>query len=144
MQFNCYIAFWSITQPLNLFPVRTIQRIMTRTTFGNFISKKSNDKVSWKCKKRMWCVLQFATINLIIKYKTHVKKNLYGPFFDGWSSTAWRLQSHYKKEVYFLPLSSQKFLALFWKTLEGWMAESTLESPVGFEHGTCSGKIDDR
>ena len=33
------------------------------------------------------------------------------PFY-GWGSTASRLQSHYEETVYFLPLSSQKFLVL--------------------------------
>ena len=32
--------------------------------------------------------------------------------FHGWGSTALRLQSQYEKAVYFLPLSSQKFLVL--------------------------------
>ena len=41
--------------------------------------------------------------------------------------------SHFEEAVYFLPLSSQKFLVL---TSEGWKAESTLEPPSGFEHGT--------
>ena len=57
------------------------------------------------------------------------------PLF-GWGSTASKLQSHYDKAVYFLPLSSQIFLVLIWSTLEGWKSESTLEPPSGFEHGT--------
>ena len=44
--------------------------------------------------------------------------------------------SHFEEAVYFLPLSSQKFLVLILSTSEGWEAESTLESPSGFEHGT--------
>ena len=44
--------------------------------------------------------------------------------------------SHFEEAVYFLPLSSQKFLVLILSTSEGWKAESTLESPSGFEHGT--------
>ena len=44
--------------------------------------------------------------------------------------------SHFEKAVYFLPLSSQKFLVLILSTLEGWKAESTLKPPSGFEHGT--------
>ena len=44
--------------------------------------------------------------------------------------------SHFKEAVYFLPLSSQKFLVLILSTLEGWKAESNLEPPSGFEHGT--------
>ena len=44
--------------------------------------------------------------------------------------------SHFEEAVYFLPFSSQKFLALILSTSEGWKAESTLEPLSGFEHGT--------
>ena len=44
--------------------------------------------------------------------------------------------SHFEEAVNFLPLSSQKFLVLILSTSEGWKAESTLEPPSGFEHGT--------
>ena len=44
--------------------------------------------------------------------------------------------SHFEEVVYFLPLSSQKSLVLILSTSEGWKAESTLEPPSGFEHGT--------
>ena len=44
--------------------------------------------------------------------------------------------SHFEEPVYFLPLSSQKFLVLILSTSEGWKAESTLEPPSGFDHGT--------
>ena len=44
--------------------------------------------------------------------------------------------SHFEEAVYFLPLSSQKFQVLIWSTSEGWKAESTLEPPSGFDHGT--------
>ena len=44
--------------------------------------------------------------------------------------------SHLEEAVHFLPLSFQKFLALILSSSEGWKAESTLESPSGFEHGT--------
>ena len=44
--------------------------------------------------------------------------------------------SHFEEAVYFLPFSSQKFLVLILSTSEGWKAESTLEPPSGFEHGT--------
>ena len=44
--------------------------------------------------------------------------------------------SHFEEAVYFLPLSSQKFLVLILLALEGWKAESILEPPSGFEHGT--------
>ena len=35
--------------------------------------------------------------------------------------------SHFEEGVYFLPLSSQKFLLLILSTSEGWKAESNLE-----------------
>ena len=35
--------------------------------------------------------------------------------------------------LFFLPISSQKFLVLIWSTLEGWKAESTLEPPSGIK-----------
>ena len=57
------------------------------------------------------------------------------PYYT-WGSAASRLQSHYEEAVYFLPLSSQKFMVLIWWTSEGWKAESTLATPSGFEHGT--------
>ena len=41
-------------------------------------------------------------------------------------SPTWRLQSHYNKSFYFLPLS----------TPEGWKAELTVEPPSCFEHWT--------
>ena len=44
--------------------------------------------------------------------------------------------SHFDEAVYFLPLSSQKFLVLILSTSEEWKAESTLEPPSGFEHAT--------
>ena len=44
--------------------------------------------------------------------------------------------SHFEEAVYFLPLSSQIFLVLILSTSEGWKAESSLEPPSSFEHGT--------
>ena len=44
--------------------------------------------------------------------------------------------SHFEETVYFLPFNFQKFLVLILPTSEGWKAESTLEPPSGFEHGT--------
>ena len=45
-------------------------------------------------------------------------------------------KSYFEEAVYFLQLSSQKFLVLILSSLEGWKAESTLEPLSGFEHGT--------
>ena len=44
--------------------------------------------------------------------------------------------SHFEEAAYFLLLSSQKFLVVILPTSEGWKADSTLEPPSGFEHGT--------
>ena len=57
------------------------------------------------------------------------------PFYR-WGSTAPRLYSHFKEAVYFLLLSSQKFLALILSTSERRKAESTLEPSRGFEQET--------
>ena len=57
------------------------------------------------------------------------------PFYGG-GSTASRPQSHFEEAVYFLPLSSQRFLVLILSTSEGKKAGSTLEPPSRFEHGT--------
>ena len=69
MQSNCSIAFWSITQQLNLFLHMIFYIIITRTILGKFNSRKSHNKVSWKWKKKkkhththLWCILQFETI----------------------------------------------------------------------------------
>ena len=43
--------------------------------------------------------------------------------------------SHFKEAVYFITLSSQKFLVLILLTSEEWKAESTLDPSNGFEHG---------
>ena len=63
------------------------------------------------------------------------EKNFMAPFYE-WGSTDARLQNHYEEAVYFLPLIFQKFLVLIWSTSKEWNAESTLEPPTGFEHGT--------
>ena len=62
--------------------------------------------------------------------------NFMAPFYE-WGSIASRLQSHIEEAVYFLLLSSQKFVVLiWWSTWEEWKAEATLEPLSGFEHGT--------
>ena len=43
--------------------------------------------------------------------KKSLKKNFMATFY-GWGWTTSRVQSHYEQTVYFLPLSSQKFLVL--------------------------------
>ena len=61
-------------------------------------------------------------------------KTLWPLFMDGVQLR--QDQSHSEETVYFLPLSSQKFLVLILSTSEGRKAESTLEPPSGFEHET--------
>ena len=62
-----------------------------------------------------------------------MKKTLWSFFMDGLQLPLG--DSHFKEAVYFLQLSSQKFLVLIWSTWEGCKAESTLEPPSRFEHG---------
>ena len=47
-----------------------------------------------------------------------------------------KTRNHFEEIVYFLPLRSQKFLALILSTSEGWKAESTLEPRSSFEDET--------
>ena len=68
------------------------------------------------------------------KRLTYLRKILWPLFMDG--DQLPQCYSHFKEVVYFLPFSSQKFLVLISSTSEGWKAESTLQPPSGFEHGT--------
>ena len=61
------------------------------------------------------------------------KNNFMAPFYR-WGSTVSGL-SHFEVAVYFLPLSSQKFLVLVLLTSEGWKAELILEPLSCFEQG---------
>ena len=54
------------------------------------------------------------------------------PFY-GWVQVP-QGKSHFEEAVYFLPLSSQKFLMLILSTSEGSKAESILKPTSGFEH----------
>ena len=69
------------------------------------------------------------------KTEWNYNKTLWAPFY-GWGLTTWRLEPHFEQVVYFITISSQKFLILILSTLEGWKAESTLEPPNGFDHET--------
>ena len=70
MQSNWSTVFWSITQQINLFPDMPLQRIITRTNLEKLVSRKSNDKVSWKFEKaHVLCILQFGIICHIINHK---------------------------------------------------------------------------
>ena len=62
------------------------------------------------------------------------EKTLWPLFMDGVQLP--QGYSHFEEAVYFLPLSSHKFLVLILSISEGWKAESTLEPLSGFEHGT--------
>ena len=58
----------------------------------------------------------------LLQKKNCKKKSLWPLFMDGVQLP--QGYSHFEEAVYFLPTS------------EGWKAESTLEPPSGFEHGT--------
>ena len=74
----------------------------------------------------------FLSYNCFICF-AHIKK-LYDPFY-GWGVTASRQLSHYKEVVYFLPLSSQKFLIFILLTSIGWKADSSLKLHSCFKLG---------
>ena len=69
-------------------------------------------------------------------YPLKLKKKTLWPLFimDGVQQP--QGYSHFEEAVYFLPFSPQKLLVLILSTSEGWKAESTLEPPSGFDHGT--------
>ena len=82
----------NITQQLNLYPIMTFYRIMPRTILEKLISRKSDDKVSWKCKKvYMWYVMQFRTILSIIKHKKICRDTLISVYLVGKSGTSLKL-----------------------------------------------------
>ena len=65
----------------------------------------------------------------LLEYPYFKKKTLWPLFMDGVQLP--QGYSHFKEAVYFLPLSSLKFLVLILSTSEGWKAESTLEPVSG-------------
>ena len=75
-----------------------------------------------------------------------VNKKNNGPmsFFYVWGSTASMLQSHYEEAIYFLPLNSQKFLALDWsrkneKLSRPWSHPMALnKGPLDWEFSTLT------
>ena len=66
--------------------------------------------------------------------------NFIAPFY-GWGSTASWLEPLRGGSLLFTT-SSQKSLVFILSTSEGWTAESTLEPPSGFEHGTAGLEIE--
>ena len=72
------------------------------------------------------CKMTFGTF----QKNTDIKKNFMASFY-GWGSTGSRLEPLRGGS-----LCSKKFLVLILSTSEGSKAESTLEQPSGFEHGT--------
>ena len=82
-------------------------------------------------------IVLYEQLSLMLSWSTSLslnfkKKQLYGQFFMSEVQLS-QGQSHFKEAVYFLPLSSQKFLALILYTLERWKAKKTLDPPSGFE-----------
>ena len=66
--------------------------------------------------------------------KDKKKKPLWPLLMDGVQLT--QGYSHFEEAVYFLPLTSQKFLLLILSTSDRRKTESTFEPYSGFEHGT--------
>ena len=115
-----------------------------KSSFQNFISFSKIPKITFLCQtshyyvenKKKSKLLSFNCFYTEYKNSYHIwKKIFYGPFFMDGVQLPQRY-SHFEEAIYFLPFSSQKFLVLILSTSEGWKAESTLEPPSGFEHGT--------
>ena len=111
---------------------RNRQEVAQIEVFGHFLNFASLVFLDFAHNGRWaWCVVVFlkfvgpVSVFLFCKDSRSVvsinikelKRNFAAPFY-GWGSTASRLQSHYEEVVYFLPLSSQKYLVLIWLTLE--------------------------
>ena len=75
---------------------------------------------------------------LPLSFLNFFKKTLWPLFMDG--VQLFQGQSQFEEAVYFLPLSSQEFLLLILSISERRKAESTLEPPSGFQHGTLDWK----
>ena len=95
------------------------------------------------CSVLVFCKRTFSFIFSTIKLEkseqtvvSHVSIDLNNFFFFMDGVQLPHGQSHFEETVYFLPLSSQKFLVLILSISKGWKAESILEPPSGFEHRT--------
>ena len=86
--------------------------------------------------KIFWWQLLIKTFKTSFCYYSFVikKDKNFMVHFYGWGSTASRLEPLRGGSLLFTT-KSQKFLILTLSTSEGWKAESTLEPPIGFEHG---------
>ena len=82
------------------------------------------------------CRYWYPIKNLPSESTIETKRNkLYGPFFMDGVQLPLGLEPLWGGSLLFTT-TSQKFLVLILLTSEGWITESTLESPSGFEHET--------
>ena len=87
----------------------------------------------WHQNKSNFILSVFNIISIFLI--SHLKKKNYVPFlWMGFNCLQARATS--RRQFTFYHLSSQKSLIVIFSTSEGWMAESTLEPPSGFEHRT--------
>ena len=73
--------------------------------------------------------------HLLLNFKKSLR-----PIFMDWVQLP-QVWSHFKEAVYFLLLTSQKFLVRILSISEGWKAEWTLEQASGFEYGISELRI---
>ena len=85
--------------------------------------------------KEIWSNLAFLNLFFFFFYLKK-KKILYGPFLWMARASCLKARATSRRQFVFLPLSSQKFLALILSTSKGWKARSTLEPPSGLENRT--------
>ena len=91
-------------------PIVMLLKKLMKESIGNFWCSEKNvhDQVIVFNQTLMNVFSNFITNKLIA---VDDKKSFMAPFYR-WGLTASRLQSHYKEAVYFLRLSSQKFLVV--------------------------------
>ena len=117
--------------------VEMVKRISTKSIHKSLLSECCNLEIyeHWKSPLDQM-VQKMNVLGKRDKTAKKVKCKTLWLLVCGWGSTASRPRHQYWEALYFLPISTRKFLELIWSTLEGWKAESTLELPSGFEHGT--------
>ena len=91
-----------------------------------FVKDGVKTSVAGSCTKELTSEVNKNTVTVV-----PFKITLWPLFMDGVQLP--QSLSHFEEAVYFLPLSSHKFLVLILSTLEEWKAESTLE-PRGGSH----------
>ena len=118
---NCFrgtigLGWISTLQFMMQHDTNTFHRIRLKMSLKKLVKKfrERKDIVAYQLtSEKCFFVCPILSPRLFFFFK---KQTLWSLLTNGWGSTASRLQSHYEETLYFLPLSSQKFLVLIWST----------------------------